>query len=251
MQRRREQEIVDDDDEDAAAAGPAGAAESAGAGGEHPATAAQQPGSPRQGEAEEEPELEVRVVWDSSSRERGAAAAPQARPGGASAVHGQAAQLKEQGNAHMKEGQLDAAVLRYSQALVACGSAMQSAEGAGGALGAAARPQRAGAAAPAASAGAAGAGAGPPAAAAPAPAEAADDRRFQATLHSNRSHALLKLKRFKEASRARGGRHEAGTEVLPGVSALGQAGCTQRAACSGALRYCPACTVKSLGISDS
>ncbi|KAL4457278.1 hypothetical protein ABPG75_012143 [Micractinium tetrahymenae] len=188
-QQRREQEIVDDDEAEVAAgsAGPAGAA---GSGGEHPATAAQQPGSPKeQGEGEEaEPEPEVRIVWDSSSRERGAAAAAQPRPGSASAAHGQAAQLKEQGNAHLKAGQYEEAVLRYSQALVACGSAMQAA-GDGGAQRAAPQQQQAGAGAPPAEAGRAGEGEA-----------AAADHHFQATLHSNRAHALLKLKRFKEAA---------------------------------------------------
>ncbi|KAL4421167.1 hypothetical protein ABPG77_003350 [Micractinium sp. CCAP 211/92] len=204
-EQRREQEIVDDDFEDVPPVSPAGTAGPAGTGNEHPATAAQQPGSPRQGEADdEEPEPEVRLVWDSSSRERGAASAAQPRPGGASVVHAQAAQLKEQGNAHMKSGQFAEAALRYSQALVACSTALQaSGGGSSSAQGGAAqpRPQQGGVAAP--PLGGEAAGEGPPAADAAELAAAetgAADHRFLATLHSNRAHALLKLQRFKEAA---------------------------------------------------
>lgn len=200
-ERRREQEIVDDDFEDVPPVSPAGTAGPAGTGNEHPATAAQQPGSPRQGEAdEEEPEPEVRLVWDSSSRERGAASAAQPRPGGASVVHAQAARLKEQGNAHMKSGQFAEAALRYSQALVACSTALRASEdGSSSAQGGAAqpRPQQGAAAAPPVG--------GEADAAELAAAEAgAADHRFLATLHSNRAHALLKLQRFKEASQGQG-----------------------------------------------
>lgn len=193
-QQRREQEVEDDDEEEASGA--------AGALSEHPATATQQPGSPTQGEADE---LELRVVWDSSSRERGAAASAQPRPGGASSTHGQAAQLKEQGNAHMKAGQLDEAVLRYSQALAACGSAMK-ATGGSTADSPGTQPQQPGASAIAPGAAGTGADAADCGGAPPSAAEEASlaDRRFLATLHSNRAHALLKLKRFKEVSGALG-----------------------------------------------
>lgn len=184
----RQQEVEDEDDDELATGGCCpGQDPSAASGCSANGSAAQLPaGAAADAEGllysegeEEEAEPEIKLVWDSSSRRPGGAAAPAVArnalsPGAAAAV-----ELKEQGNTQLKEGDCAAAVKCYTQALAVLREASQAASrGAGQAAEGAAADAPSPAAAAAAGAGA----------------------QLAATLHSNRAHALLRLRRNEEVS---------------------------------------------------
>lgn len=135
-------------------------------------------------EQQEEAEPALTYVWDSSSRRPGSAVQPPpaAASGTSSAAGCAAAQLKEQGNALLKAGDFSGAVQCYTDGLAAATAGRQHR---GERVGLQAGAGKQTAAAEVASG--ASAGEGP-----------AADHTLLATLHSNRAHALLKLKRNEE-----------------------------------------------------
>lgn len=167
----RQQEISDDD-EDEEALGSTAPVRTAAMQHAGPAAAQQQPQQQQQGlqkeEEKEEEELAWSVVWDSSSSRPGGGTQPLAAGAAAAAGGERAAKLKEQGTACLEAGDFRGAIQCYSEAIAACKQHLvqqkrtkqqQAAAGGADVL---------------------------------LPACAAD--HLLATLHSNRSHALLKLK---------------------------------------------------------
>lgn len=186
----RQQEVVDDDDEPAPASPAGGAGAALQRSHWQAAGRQQQPGG--QGEDDDDEGLACKVVWDSSPAQAGAAARVPAADTDMAAFGGAGAsilQLKEQGNICLKAGDFEGAVRCYSEALSACKQSRRAAQQAA------------------------------PLQAAPQPAQqdqqgdppshqqhpAAEGQReatghqLLATLHSNRAHALLRLKRNEEA----------------------------------------------------
>ena len=182
----RQQEVIDDEDEEEGTGCAGGDATSSTA-----AANAGLPGLPghahrkQPGEREEEEEGDppCTFVWDSSSRQPGAATAAPPAATSAGTACSAAAALKDQGNACLKAGDCEAAVRCYSRALAACSSQQQGGEQAQQGEGQQVHEQEA-----AVAGGVAGAGTG------------AADPVLLSTLHSNRAQALLKLKRHDEVS---------------------------------------------------
>lgn len=186
----RQQEVEDDDDELATSGCCPGQDPSAAVGCSADGSAAQLPaGAAPEAEGllysegeEEDAEPEIKLVWDSSSRRPGGGAGPAVASDTLSPGAAAAAELKEQGNTLLRGGDCAAAVKCYTQALAVLREASQAASVAAGQAAAAAEGMAADAPSPAAAA-AAGA-----------------EAQLAATLHSNRAHALLRLRRNEEVS---------------------------------------------------
>jgi len=191
----RQQEIVDDDEVESAVGGccpsecSAATPAASGASQQTAGQAGGAEGLPGEEEEDDETEPEIKLVWDSSSRRPGAAGGmPAVSADALGPAAAAAAQLKEQGNQLLKKGDCVAGGKCYTQALAGLRAAGKQGSGAAGQASEAAAGAGATAAAGAAPAAA-------PAAAAPGP-----EVQLEATLHSNRAHALLRVRRTEEVS---------------------------------------------------